>query len=201
MKLSIRDLDAFWSSVWAQFEVRSVTDPGPALADATMPGARWFPDARLNWAEHALRLAQRLAAILAAGDQPRLGLLGITGEHGRGAGRLDETERRSGQRGEETDSGETKHGDPGRACTLPGSRGAVADLAHSPGVADPARRRAQRGRWTTRPRPRACAPRRPHPTGPAQAGGMKLSQASLITAIASEKNRLNESAQIWPMVP
>ncbi len=24
-----------------------------------MPGARWFPDARLNWAEHCLRLAQR----------------------------------------------------------------------------------------------------------------------------------------------
>jgi acetoacetyl-CoA synthetase len=26
-----------------------------------MPGARWFPDARLNWAEHALRLAGRQA--------------------------------------------------------------------------------------------------------------------------------------------
>ncbi|HET9879674.1 MAG TPA: acetoacetate--CoA ligase [Candidatus Limnocylindria bacterium] len=56
---SIGDLDGFWSSVWSNFDVRSRTDPGPALADATMPGARWFPDARLNWAEHALRLAQR----------------------------------------------------------------------------------------------------------------------------------------------
>ena len=33
-------------------------DPaGPALADARMPGARWFPGATLNYAEHALALA------------------------------------------------------------------------------------------------------------------------------------------------
>ena len=56
---SIDDLAGFWSSVWEHFDVRSSTDPGPALADASMPGARWFPDARLNWAEHCLRLAQR----------------------------------------------------------------------------------------------------------------------------------------------
>ena len=30
--------------------------PGPALADARMPGARWFPGATLNYAEHALAL-------------------------------------------------------------------------------------------------------------------------------------------------
>jgi acetoacetyl-CoA synthetase len=56
---SIDDLAGFWSSVWEHFDVRSSTAPGPALADARMPGARWFPDARLNWAEHCLRLAQR----------------------------------------------------------------------------------------------------------------------------------------------
>ena len=56
---STRDLGVFWSSVWAHFDVRSSTDPGPALADAGMPGARWFPDARLNWAEHCLRLVNR----------------------------------------------------------------------------------------------------------------------------------------------
>ena len=49
----------FWQSVWDHFGVHSVTEPGPALADARMPGARWFPDAQLNWAEHALRLAGR----------------------------------------------------------------------------------------------------------------------------------------------
>jgi acetoacetyl-CoA synthetase len=56
---SVEDLDGFWSSVWSFFEVRSTGDPGPALADAHMPGARWFPEARLNWAEHALRLPDR----------------------------------------------------------------------------------------------------------------------------------------------
>ena len=55
---SVEDLEAFWSSVWTFFEV-SESDPGPALAEARMPGARWFPDARLNWAEHCLRLAGR----------------------------------------------------------------------------------------------------------------------------------------------
>ena len=56
---SIDDLGAFWSSVWDHFGVRSATNPGPALAEARMPGARWFPRARLNWAEHCLRLDGR----------------------------------------------------------------------------------------------------------------------------------------------
>ena len=56
---SLDDLDAFWSSIWRHFDVRSTTDPGPALADDRMPGARWFPGARLNWAEHCLRLDGR----------------------------------------------------------------------------------------------------------------------------------------------
>jgi acetoacetyl-CoA synthetase len=59
LRWSIDDLDGFWSAVWSFFEVRSSTEPGPALADDVMPGARWFPGARLNWAEHALRLAGR----------------------------------------------------------------------------------------------------------------------------------------------
>jgi len=59
LRWSIDDLDAFWTSVWRFFEVRSATDPGPALAEDRMPGARWFPGARLNWAEHCLRLDGR----------------------------------------------------------------------------------------------------------------------------------------------
>ncbi|MGH9273310.1 MAG: hypothetical protein ACRDZU_01580, partial [Acidimicrobiales bacterium] len=27
---SVEDLDAFWSSIWRHFDVRSATDPGPA---------------------------------------------------------------------------------------------------------------------------------------------------------------------------
>ena len=59
LQWSIDDLDGFWQSIWRHFDVRSATDPGPALADDRMPGARWFPDARLNWAEHCLRLDGR----------------------------------------------------------------------------------------------------------------------------------------------
>jgi len=70
---SVDDPGAFWSSVWDHFDVRSSTDPGPALADARMPGARWFPDARLNWAEHCLRLAGRAGddVVLVARSQTR----------------------------------------------------------------------------------------------------------------------------------
>ena len=59
LRWTIDDLDGFWRSIWQHFDVRSTTDPGPALADDRMPGARWFPDARLNWAEHCLRLDGR----------------------------------------------------------------------------------------------------------------------------------------------
>ncbi len=59
LRWSTEELESFWSSVWEHFDVRSSTTPGPALNDAHMPGARWFPDARLNWAEHCLRLAGR----------------------------------------------------------------------------------------------------------------------------------------------
>ena len=59
LRWSIDELDAFWQSVWDHFGVRSSTAPGRVLAEAAMPGARWFPGARLNWAQHALRLEQR----------------------------------------------------------------------------------------------------------------------------------------------
>ena len=56
---SVDELDAFWRSIWDHFELGNGGDPGPTLPSAEMPGARWFPNARLNWAEHALRLAGR----------------------------------------------------------------------------------------------------------------------------------------------
>ncbi|MER7558118.1 acetoacetate--CoA ligase [Nocardioides sp. NPDC126508] len=54
---SVEDLDGFWSLVWDFFEVQADGDPAPALADERMPGATWFPNVRLNYAEHALRHA------------------------------------------------------------------------------------------------------------------------------------------------
>ena len=56
---SVSDLDGFWGSVWEHLGVASSTPFSAVLAERTMPGARWFPGARLNWAEHALRLSGR----------------------------------------------------------------------------------------------------------------------------------------------
>ena len=59
LRWSIGDLDSFWRSIWDHFEVGPRVAPGRALIDDRMPGARWFPDARVNWAEHCLRLGGR----------------------------------------------------------------------------------------------------------------------------------------------
>src|SRR5882762_5419348 len=53
---SVEEPGAFWTSLWHHFEVISHTPPIGALVDARMPGARWFPGATLNYAEHVLRL-------------------------------------------------------------------------------------------------------------------------------------------------
>ncbi|UGT61838.1 acetoacetate--CoA ligase [Nocardia asteroides] len=52
---SINDPTGFWSSIWEYFEVLASRPPRAVLAEETMPGARWFPGARLNWAENLLR--------------------------------------------------------------------------------------------------------------------------------------------------
>jgi acetoacetyl-CoA synthetase len=52
---STGDLNRFWTAVTQWFDVRFSTPPTTALADAAMPGAVWFPGARLNYAEQALR--------------------------------------------------------------------------------------------------------------------------------------------------
>jgi acetoacetyl-CoA synthetase len=54
---SVDHLDEFWIAVWDFFGVEADGDHQVALAEAapSMPGARWFPGTRLNYAEHALR--------------------------------------------------------------------------------------------------------------------------------------------------
>jgi acetoacetyl-CoA synthetase len=53
---SVEDLSGFWGAIWDYFEVMTHAEPSSVLAHASMPGARWFEGARLNYAEHVLRM-------------------------------------------------------------------------------------------------------------------------------------------------
>ncbi|MGK5530562.1 acetoacetate--CoA ligase [Streptomyces sp. URMC 129] len=55
---SVTALGPFWHAVTDWFDVRFTTPSATVLADATMPGAQWFPGATLNYAEHALRAGE-----------------------------------------------------------------------------------------------------------------------------------------------
>jgi acetoacetyl-CoA synthetase len=52
---SVEDLDGFWRCVWDFFDIRGEAGSDVALAEAAMPGARWFPGARLNLVDQVFR--------------------------------------------------------------------------------------------------------------------------------------------------
>ncbi|MEJ3653079.1 acetoacetate--CoA ligase [Actinomycetes bacterium KLBMP 9759] len=52
---SVTDLEGFWASIAAFFDVRFSAPPRRVLGRREMPGAEWFDGATLNYAEHALR--------------------------------------------------------------------------------------------------------------------------------------------------
>src|SRR5262245_12203596 len=52
---SVTDLEGFWSSIWDYFRIQSPSPYSRVLAQAQMPGARWFEGAQVNWARQALR--------------------------------------------------------------------------------------------------------------------------------------------------
>src|SRR3990172_8628074 len=59
----------FWESVWSFCGVIGDASDGPALENGhRMPGARWFPEARLNYAENLLRRRDRSPAIVFWGE-------------------------------------------------------------------------------------------------------------------------------------
>ncbi|SCZ14944.1 acetoacetyl-CoA synthetase [Streptomyces sp. 136MFCol5.1] len=66
---SVTDLEGFWETVWEYFAIDSTTGYERVLAEETMPGARWFPGATLNYAHHALRNLQRDAPAITALDE------------------------------------------------------------------------------------------------------------------------------------
>ncbi|MDQ4114721.1 MAG: acetoacetate--CoA ligase [Actinomycetota bacterium] len=64
---SVTDLDGFWSAVWEFFGVRSHAPYEAVLGSREMPGARWFPGALLNYAEHALGTDEDLDRVAVLG--------------------------------------------------------------------------------------------------------------------------------------
>ncbi|MGB0114933.1 MAG: acetoacetate--CoA ligase [Ilumatobacteraceae bacterium] len=48
-------LEDCWHAIWDFFDVTASVPFEEVLGDRVMPGASWFPGARLNYAEHALR--------------------------------------------------------------------------------------------------------------------------------------------------
>jgi acetoacetyl-CoA synthetase len=52
---SVTDLDGFWAAIWDYFSIESSAPYERVLASTAMPGAKWFPGARLNYAQHVLR--------------------------------------------------------------------------------------------------------------------------------------------------
>jgi len=69
---SVEHLDEFWQSIWSYFDIQADGEREPALGQRSMPGAEWFPKARVNFAEHVFRHAtsQQPAVIARSEDVP-----------------------------------------------------------------------------------------------------------------------------------
>jgi acetoacetyl-CoA synthetase len=74
---SVDKLDDFWAAIWEYYEVRASVPYECVLAKREMPGAVWFPGARLNYAEHIFRRRRSDApALLYSGENRELVELG-----------------------------------------------------------------------------------------------------------------------------
>ena len=60
---SVTDLEGFWASLWDFFEIRAETPYERVLGSRDMPGATWFPGARLNFAAHMVGRDDDLDAV------------------------------------------------------------------------------------------------------------------------------------------
>jgi acetoacetyl-CoA synthetase len=69
---SVSDIETFWQSIWDFFDMQADGSRQPVLALQSMPGAEWYPNARLNYAEHVFRHAtsERPALIARSEDAP-----------------------------------------------------------------------------------------------------------------------------------
>ena len=62
---SVKHAPQFWQAVWEFCGIRGSGELEPAVVDLErMPGARWFPHTRLNFAQNLLRYRDERAAIV-----------------------------------------------------------------------------------------------------------------------------------------
>src|SRR5689334_10355622 len=71
---SVRDLDAYWQSIWDYFEIQSPTPHIAVLAQRKMPGTVWFPGSTVNYARQVLRHVEAaeaagVPAIVSSGEE------------------------------------------------------------------------------------------------------------------------------------
>jgi acetoacetyl-CoA synthetase len=69
---SVSGFATFWQTVWDFFDAQAESSCEPVLASHTMPGASWYPNARLNCAEPVFRHARvnQPALIASSEDTP-----------------------------------------------------------------------------------------------------------------------------------
>jgi acetoacetyl-CoA synthetase len=90
---STTDIDAFWQACWDFFDIEATAPPVAVLGKRTMPGAEWFPGARINYARHMLR-NERLNATAVLHLNERQALQGISWEELGGKVRIAATRLR-----------------------------------------------------------------------------------------------------------
>ncbi|TSC69086.1 MAG: acetoacetyl-CoA synthetase [Parcubacteria group bacterium Gr01-1014_66] len=65
---SVENPEQFWSLVWDFCEIRGSRGDAVLINKDRMPGAQWFPDARLNFAENMLRRRDDAIALIFWGE-------------------------------------------------------------------------------------------------------------------------------------
>ena len=66
---SVEHLEAFWTEMWRFAEIRPQAGSARVIDNpAIMPGAHWFPDSRLNFAENLLRCRDDKTALIFRGE-------------------------------------------------------------------------------------------------------------------------------------
>jgi acetoacetyl-CoA synthetase len=99
---SVDEPEAFWNEVWEWCGVRASRKGSTVLVDGDkMPGAKWFPEARLNFAENLLRRGDRGDALVfwdERGPQRRVSYSDLTSEVSRAAQALAQLGLRAGDR-------------------------------------------------------------------------------------------------------